>query len=542
MKLRPVASVFRFFGLSTLIAMGSVVPLSSCTPGLGAGLAKAPTAEKCDPATLNDMISPLVVEWPSNARSDLEAAMHDNVVVVSFTCEKVTVLPDCKVKGSYGYRAVTPRLETMLIEGRDNIQASFGGVAWAVSGKLEREANLDLSHMLVGKMSTTRAAVDRADLEGGDFCKGATHFVKRADIGAFAYATGTSVKAGVSAKAFTQGASVETESKEVRTKKDGDQGACKASKLADSKPPEGCGAGIRVALAPIKGGAAKATKEEGLSQKGLSDGLGCPNGFSYVNGACVHNPSGKATLCNEDDEAGCQKQCTSGSYASCDRYARVLLYRDDENKEMEAVIAKITAAKARFDEACLADQPAACTALGLLSFAPLLISNDPSDKAGFKRGFDYLASGCRAGDFVACSFLRGMGNESALSKELGINGGKLLKDTLARGCAGGTAVPCGFQSFEFATGKSGAPNAAKALELAEKSCLGSFAEGCLLYAGLLSDKSTCEKSWVSADKRLQGLYHADEICSLADQVPDDATAAKKYLARACTLGAKEACK
>lgn len=531
----------RPLGLFLLVSAGLFFPLaSSCTPGVGSGLSKAPTAEKCDPTALNEVISPLVVEWPSNARSDLEAAMHDNVVVVSFTCDKVKVLPDCKVKGTYGYRAVTPRLETMLIEGRDNIQASFGGVAWAVSGKLEREANLDLSHVLVGKMSTTRAAVTRADLEGGDdYCKGATHFVKRADIGAFAYATGTSVKAGMSAKAFTQGASVETESKEVRTKKDGDQDACKASKLADSKAPEGCGAGIRVALTPIKNAPGK---DESVSKKGLPDGLGCPTGFSYVDGACTSSPGNKATLCSEGDEPGCQKQCAAGSRASCDRYARVLLYRDDEGKELTAVLGKISAAKARFEEACLADQPATCTALGLSAFAPLLASGDTSDKAGLKRGFDYFASGCRAGDFVACSFLRAMAGEPALS-EIGIKGDRLLKDTISRGCTGGSAVPCGFESFEHAMGQgSFKQDGARALELAEKACLGSFAEGCLVHAGLLGSKTSCEKAWKAADDRLQHIYPADQLCAIADQVADNAAAAKTSLARACSLGAKAACK
>ena len=79
-----------------------------CTPGVAGNLAKAPTVEGCDPKGVGGVVSPLIVEWPSNARSDLEHAMHDGVVVVSFTCEKVTVLPDCKLKGGeYGYRALT---------------------------------------------------------------------------------------------------------------------------------------------------------------------------------------------------------------------------------------------------------------------------------------------------------------------------------------------------------------------------------------------------------------------------------------------------
>ena len=185
------------------LSLVSVLGLTHCTPGSAlSGAARAPgvPGEGCDPKALDEVSSPLSIDWPSNARSDLEAAMHDGVVVVSFTCDKVKVLPDCKVAGSYGYRAVTPREESVLIEGRDNIQASFGGVSWAVGGNFERDAKLDLSYVLVGKQSTPRTSLHQDELEGGDFCKGATHFVKRADVGAFAYATGTRVAAGMSAK------------------------------------------------------------------------------------------------------------------------------------------------------------------------------------------------------------------------------------------------------------------------------------------------------------------------------------------------------
>jgi TPR repeat protein len=312
------------------------------------------------------------------------------------------------------------------------------------------------------------------------------------------------------------------------------------AKLADRQAPEGCGAGIRVALAPIKDGS---SKDESVSKKGLSDGLGCPKGFFYVDGACTSTAAGKATLCSEGDEPGCQKQCSDGSRASCDRYARVLLYRDDEGKELDAVLGKINAVKARFEEACASDQPATCTALGVAAFSPLLKSGDASDKPKLKRGVEYMAAGCRAGDFVACSFVRMMAGERGMGTEVGVNGEKLLKDTLSKGCAGGGAVPCGFQAFEHATGQvSIKQDASRALEFSEQACLGSFAEGCLLHAGLLASKERCEQAWQGADSRLQHIYRADEICALADQVPDDAAKAKKSLARACELGAKTACK
>lgn len=529
-----------------LVALGALIA-GACTPGkLVSGAAKAPgvPGEGCDPKALNEVNSPLVIDWPSDARSDLESAMHDGVVVVSFTCDKVKVLPDCKVAGEYGYRAVTPREESVLIEGRDNIQASFGGVSWAVGGSLERDAKLDLSYVLVGKQATARTSLHANELEGGDFCKGATHFVKRSDVGAFAYATGTRVAAGMSAKVLGQGASGSSENKEVRTKRDGDPSTCKGSKLADAKAPEGCGASIRVSLAPIK--SSGVSKDENLSKKGLSDGLGCPAGFVYADGACVKDAGkAKAFLCKDGDEQGCLKQCIAGSDPSCDRYARGLIYSDsmDDKQKFSRVMEAFTTHRKRLDEACKADQPNTCSALALLAFAPILAGGE-FDKKEASKGFDYMARGCVAGDFTACSFLRFIGTDPEMEKETGVDGTKLLVDTIERGCRAGNAVPCGFVGVEAATGEHLRRDPKRAVELLERACTGSFAEACQIQAALLGDHARCEAIFHGVNEKMSRLYNAEKICDEAvlGAIPDDAKKASATLKRACDLGAQEACK
>lgn len=529
-----------------LAALLGALSLFHCTPGgIVAGGAKAPgvPGEGCDPRALNDVTSPLVIDWPSNARSDLEAAMHDGVVVVSFSCEKVKVLPDCKVAGSYGYRAVTPREETTLIEGRDNIQASFGGVSWAVGGNLERDAKLDLSYVLVGKQATPRTSLHRGELEGGDFCKGATHFVKRSDVGAFAYATGTRVSAGMSVKVLGQGAAGSSENKEVRTKRDGDPGTCKASKLADTKAPEGCGASIRVSLAPIQEGGT--SKAENLSKKGLGDGLGCPAGFVFAGGACVQDASkARAFLCKEGEEKQCREQCAAGSDASCDRFARSLVYGGEDNEEKFArVMGAIKENQARLDASCKADQPNTCAALGLLAFSPML-AGGPVDKQLVGKGFDYMGRGCVAGDFTSCLFLRFAGADKEIPKEAGIDGQKLLVTSIERGCRGGGAVPCGFVGFESATGDNLGRDPRRAVELTERACQGSFAEACQIHAALLGDAARCEAILQAVNPKVSQLYTASSLCDAAvlGAIPDDARKASASLKRACDLGVQEACK
>jgi TPR repeat protein len=383
--------------------------------------------------------------------------------------------------------------------------------------------------------------VHRSELEGGDdFCKGATHFVKRADVGAFAYAAGTKVEAGMSAKAFGQGTNGDTKSDEVRTKKDGDQAACKASKLADGAAPEGCGAGIRVSLAPIKD--AGPSKDESVSKAGVSDGLGCPKGFVYADGACTANAGAKAFLCNEGDDAECAKQCAAGSDPSCDRYARTLLYRDDEMKDEAKTMAAIKTIGTRFEAACAADQPAACTALGVQLFMEIMGKHEFGDKPKVKRAFDFMASACRAGDYVGCSFLRFTAGDPDMQKETGIDGETLFEGAITKGCASGNAAPCGFMAFEHAAGKGKLPrDPKKALELADKACLGSFTEACQFHAALLSDEARCEKIWSGTSDKLSHVYDPHDLCEVTSAIPDNANTAKQSLQRACSLGAKSAC-
>ncbi|MCS6898405.1 MAG: hypothetical protein RMJ98_20975 [Myxococcales bacterium] len=532
--------------MALLMLVPSIAAAGACTPGkLVSGAAKAPgiPGEGCDPKALNEVNSPLVIEWPSDARSDLESAMHDGVVVVSFTCEKVKVLPDCKVAGSYGYRAVTPREESVLIEGRDNIQASFGGVSWAVGGSLERDAKLDLSYVLVGKRSTILNSLHDQELEGGDFCKGATHFVKRADVGAFAYATGTRVAAGMSAKLMGQGAAGSSENKEVKTKQDGDPATCKSSKLADEKAPEGCGAAIRVSLAPIKRGGV--SKADSLSKKGLSDGLGCPSGFVYADGACTKEKGKvKAHLCEEGDQQECQKQCAAGSDASCDRFAKALLYGEEENKELGKVAGAIQSNVQRMEEACKADQPNACTALAILTWAPMMEGGKLEKKQAAK-GFDFMSRGCAAGDFTACMLLRFASSEEMkdMKEEVGIDGQKLLVQTIERGCRGGNAVPCGFVSIESAAGENLRRDPKRAIELAASACRGSFAEACQIHAALLGDRARCEAILHGVNEKMIRFHHTENICddTVLGVIPDDLRKASASLKRACELGVQAAC-
>ncbi len=45
---------------------------------------------------------PLIVDWKSTDRLDLELAMKEGVAVVAYTCDRFKLLKRCKIEGSYG--------------------------------------------------------------------------------------------------------------------------------------------------------------------------------------------------------------------------------------------------------------------------------------------------------------------------------------------------------------------------------------------------------------------------------------------------------
>lgn len=526
--------------------------MTACTPGAVTNrLGKTPDIpdqEKCDPTALNNILSPLVFDWPTSTRGDLEDAMSQGVVVVNFSCQGAKVLPDCKVEGGYGYRAVTPKTEQNLIEGKDNIRASFGGVVAGVSAQMDRESKLDMSYVLVGKSSTPRGRVSTADLQGDDFCKGATHFVKRADVGAWTMVTGKNVKAGVAARIMTQGAETASSSKEVRSKTDGNPKSCNGAKKGDSSAPSGCQSLIRVSLAPIKKSAKGAVS---ISKSGGDDGIGCPKGFVSAHGTCQQKAQVKgAFLCKRGDDKGCAEQCKKGSDGSCNRLATSLLYSNmgsngssakEDRARMKRSVTILGPLKKRLNDACFkGDQGASCMGLAFVGFvAARSIRDEAEQMKVFGRLAGAVLKGCESGDFRSCAMARQFMVQNP-DTAAGLKGtfpspAKAYIAAIGRGCKGGNAAPCGFLAFELADGSVIQGKAAAAPEIAHKACLGDFAEACLLEAAL-SDGAACKKLYGQLERTVKESFSRSQVCEAATTLPDNTGVAKKAKARACLLG------
>lgn len=520
------------------------------TPGLGsspvAKVAKKPEPppipdeEPCDPQGLDQVLSPLVIDWPATLRGDLETAMAGQVAVLAFSCDEVRVLSACKVSGAYDYRGISLKTDSTLISGKDNIRASFGGIAFGLSADLQRDAKLDLATVLVGKLGTTRTSLYRGELASE--CAGATHFVQRADVGAFAMSTGTSVQAGAAAEVWGQGLSAGAASKEARSKTDGDPKQCQQADAEAESAPERCRALIRVSLVPIREGnpdAAGALEARGSSG---ADSIGCPEGFVFSQGACRRRSDRvKTYLCREKDEVECRVQCELGDLPSCDRWAGI---RGERFIDLDAIdLEELERVQPKLVEACAHDLPAACGVLAAIEVkraavdaAKLGRDPAPSDleklRPRFRRAFEYFEQACVAGERRACDATRKFYADEARARAMtGIEKSReRFVQLLRRGCSSASAVACSQLARELITGAWTKSDVAAALTHADKACTGGAAGACLTAGALLGEAKACSE------------LLSTELAAGCGKASTDQSKASEYLERACQLGEKKGCR
>ena len=100
--------------------------------------------------------TPLIVDWASHERGDLEEIMNGSVAVVRYDCEGLRLLPDCTIEGSYGFVASSQKEDVIQLEGNDEIMVNLPANGVAIAAGLDRDSTLDLGLIMVGKR---RAAV-----------------------------------------------------------------------------------------------------------------------------------------------------------------------------------------------------------------------------------------------------------------------------------------------------------------------------------------------------------------------------------------------
>jgi hypothetical protein len=196
---------------------------------------------------------PLVVEWPSAERGDLEARSRSGLVVVRYDGCEMELLTLCQVEEvGYEYIAYTPKKDKVSIRSSDDLYASIPMGAAKFESKLEQSGELGVEMTLVGKFRIKKQLSVKHDQLSGS-CEGATHVISGLTVGAFEFFAAGKAGAGAEAKVGNAGAGLNMKASRETLTRDGEQSACSIASTIDEVPPEGCAALLRVEVLPIKG-------------------------------------------------------------------------------------------------------------------------------------------------------------------------------------------------------------------------------------------------------------------------------------------------
>jgi hypothetical protein len=222
--------------------------VAGCSKTVAEPLAKAPSYEpkgqsKCSVAMSQD--KPLIVEWPSADRAQLEARAKSGGVVLRVEGCELEMLPRCEAPGTYAYTSVAPKQDIVRIRDLDELYAQVPVGAYGLEGALASAGELTIDMMMVGRVDTDTPIVTANELEGD--CSGATHVMTGMTIGAFEFFAGARGEAGASVRVGPGGAGGRGEHVEETLTRDGSLSSC----VESDSPPRGCSAPLRIEVARL---------------------------------------------------------------------------------------------------------------------------------------------------------------------------------------------------------------------------------------------------------------------------------------------------
>jgi hypothetical protein len=240
--------------LPLLLLVLACLAVAACGGGNAASkIAEAPDYNpegqtKC--SVRRSQAEPLVVEWPPAERGRLEAAVHEGLVAVHYSGCEMELRPYCRVKSErYKYAPLTRKRDEVSIKDEDELYAQLPAGAARLEAKLKKAGELHVDMTLVGRWESESGRVSRDELDGD--CDDATHVVSAVTVGAFTFTAGAQANVGGHGSGFGVSAGASSDAKREMLTQDGDESACATSTGRDSTPPDGCGALIRIEVAPI---------------------------------------------------------------------------------------------------------------------------------------------------------------------------------------------------------------------------------------------------------------------------------------------------
>ena len=472
-----------------------------CDPGMPAAAVRPHTPTAAEPmnetscAIREDSLAPLVVDWTSSQRDELEATMHRGLAVAAYDCHTIRLLPDCHIEGTYGYSGFTKKEDVVRLESgvevRANLPKTGGVLGVQVGGELDRGGAVEIATVTVGRRRSTRFQASPGELVGR--CDGATHFVSGTHVGAFVMEGGSRAKIHTAAELFGGHVEAGAVSRHVHRTVGGVVGDCPAARANDSAPPGQCTAMIRVELAAI-------TDDFVAIRPGTvpnADVVSCPRGLVFTEGKCAA-PGATAHQCKEGDMRDCTEQCSRGNLQSCAFLAQIY--------ELDLGPTDVSRATPLYKQACEGGESWACVNLGVMyekgrGGAP---QDEPRAVVLYKKACEAgVAQGCGN---LGAMYTRGRGS---LPKDEA-RGAALYKQA----CEGGSALGCGNLGTMYDRGVGVPKDGPRAAALYKQACDGKDARGCTNL----------------------GLLHA-----LGEGAPKDASKAVALYEQGCEGGDAEGC-
>jgi hypothetical protein len=288
----------RYSVVSVLVSVGALVTLVvACGPGnLASNLAKPPEFAPKDQTkcgVTKSQAEPLIVEWPSASRAQLESKARKGGVVVRYIGCEMRVLTQCSAPGKYGYSATTRKKDRIVMRDADELYANIPVGAARLEATLAKSGQLSVDMVIVGRYEAERPRLRMDELEGE--CGDATHVVSALTVGAFAFASGADAEVTANGSVLGAGGGGKSGSKRDVLAEDGDPKGCDGATPSDKAPPVQCGALLRLEVMPL--GEAKkltaacpaGTEWDGTQCMGkkVVTKVDCPGGTTWDGAKCA---------------------------------------------------------------------------------------------------------------------------------------------------------------------------------------------------------------------------------------------------------------
>lgn len=408
------------------------------------------------------LAKPYIVDISPSLRVELEAAMKRGVVVVSYDCQTLRVLPKCNVHASYEYAGVSMKQQVVEMTNQDELNVNVPLSAGKLGAELKGGNSISLALVMVGQRATTLERLDHGDVSG-ESCQGATHFITDAALGAFAMGQTSAGKASGSADLFGAiSASGSSSSSRKAMSTDGSLDACKTSDPDAPKPPAQCQSAIALTLQPLAGVPKPAGSDGKNGPSGIVDP--CPDGFLLSKGKCTRTPDGPKACAPKSPT--CLDECNKGSAESCFNHA---VYTAP--KEQRAAFYK---------KACDGGMPDGCG-----WYVRQEWDGKGAKSGGNKELLVVAHKACADGGGAACTVAGDMLDAGETGPSANHKAG--LKDH-ERGCALGDWMGCASAAAYYRAFEE--ENTARVMALYERACTGSADGDCSQLAKWLADPST----------------------------------------------------